>query len=114
MARGRVLFPYSTECIQWLVPGPNLVKAAAVVGPAGCDRTVGYRQSQTRRPLRAARGYVLVTLHRPSPIDSSESLSPIVGKLRDLSSDRVVTFAAHPRTIAERSERRLSSSLNGR
>ena len=44
--------------------------------------------------------YALVTLHRPSNVDSLESLAPIVDALSDVSSQLPVVFVAHPRTIA--------------
>jgi UDP-N-acetylglucosamine 2-epimerase (non-hydrolysing) len=44
--------------------------------------------------------YALVTLHRPSNVDSLESLAPIVDALSDVSTQLPVVFVAHPRTIA--------------
>jgi UDP-N-acetylglucosamine 2-epimerase (non-hydrolysing) len=58
--------------------------------------------------------YVLVTLHRPSNVDSADALSGIVTMLQELSSDRAVLFPAHPRTIAKLSEAGLRGSLSGR
>jgi len=43
--------------------------------------------------------YALVTLHRPSNVDSAESLKPIVDALIDASKSLPVVFVAHPRTI---------------
>ncbi len=60
------------------------------------------------------RDYVLVTLHRPSNVDSPDALSRIVRMLQDLSSTSDVVFPAHPRTIAKLSQAGLSGSLGGR
>jgi UDP-N-acetylglucosamine 2-epimerase (non-hydrolysing) len=43
--------------------------------------------------------YALVTLHRPSNVDSLEALAPIVSELIDASAKLPVVFVAHPRTI---------------
>lgn len=43
--------------------------------------------------------YALVTLHRPSNVDSMESLGPIVAALLDAARSLPVVFVAHPRTI---------------
>lgn len=60
------------------------------------------------------RRYVLVTLHRPSNVDSPDGLASIVMMLQELSSDRDVVFPAHPRTIAKLSDSGLCGCLNGR
>ena len=44
------------------------------------------------------RGYVYVTLHRPSNVDESESLGAIVACLVEVSREAPVVFPAHPRT----------------
>jgi len=43
--------------------------------------------------------YALVTLHRPSNVDTAETLSPIVDELRRVSEHIPTVFVAHPRTI---------------
>jgi len=43
--------------------------------------------------------YALVTLHRPSNVDTRETLSPIVRELVDISREITIVFVAHPRTI---------------
>ena len=43
--------------------------------------------------------YALVTLHRPSNVDSREMLVPIVDELLNASQQLPVVFVAHPRTI---------------
>jgi UDP-N-acetylglucosamine 2-epimerase (non-hydrolysing) len=44
------------------------------------------------------RGYVVVTLHRPSNVDSIDDLLPILDGLREVSRDIPVLFPVHPRT----------------
>ena len=43
--------------------------------------------------------YALVTLHRPSNVDSEEALRPIVAELTKVAERLPVIFVAHPRTI---------------
>ena len=43
--------------------------------------------------------YALVTLHRPSNVDTVEMLAPIVAELVNASAKLPVVFVAHPRTI---------------
>ncbi len=44
-------------------------------------------------------GYALVTLHRPSNVDSRETLEPIVDALIGAAAELPVVFVAHPRTM---------------
>ncbi|MCC7498581.1 MAG: UDP-N-acetylglucosamine 2-epimerase (non-hydrolyzing) [Bryobacterales bacterium] len=46
----------------------------------------------------ASRGYIVATLHRPSNVDSPETLAPLIGVLRQASRRMPVVFPAHPRT----------------
>ena len=58
------------------------------------------RESNAREELGLESGnYALVTLHRPSNVDTEEALEPIVSKLIDASTKLPVIFVAHPRTI---------------
>lgn len=50
---------------------------------------IGLRESQ----------YALVTLHRPSNVDTEEALAPIVAELTRVAATLPVVFVAHPRTI---------------
>jgi len=43
--------------------------------------------------------YALVTLHRPSNVDTAEALTPIVDELVQAAKSLAVVFVAHPRTI---------------
>ena len=56
--------------------------------------------SDARQQLGLEAGnYALVTLHRPSNVDSAETLIPIVDALTDAATAIPVIFVAHPRTI---------------
>ncbi len=56
--------------------------------------------SDARDALGLTKGeYALVTLHRPSNVDSEEMLTPIVAELVKASASLPVVFVAHPRTI---------------
>ena len=58
------------------------------------------KESDAQSDLGLAAGeYALVTLHRPSNVDSVESLTPIVDALVATSEELPVVFVAHPRTI---------------
>jgi len=56
-----------------------------------------------RLRLEAGR-FVYVTLHRPSNVDTPESLGIIVRELKQLSKERTVVFPIHPRTRARLGE----------
>ncbi|MCC7291886.1 MAG: UDP-N-acetylglucosamine 2-epimerase (non-hydrolyzing) [Phycisphaerales bacterium] len=56
-------------------------------------------ESRILEDLRLAAGaYYLVTLHRPSNVDSRETLAPIMDALIHLARERCVVFPVHPRT----------------
>jgi len=56
--------------------------------------------SNTRDELGLEAGnYALVTLHRPSNVDTEEALAPIVSELVQAAAKLPVIFVAHPRTI---------------
>jgi UDP-N-acetylglucosamine 2-epimerase (non-hydrolysing) len=56
--------------------------------------------SSARDELGLSEGeYALVTLHRPSNVDTAETLEPIVNELIDAAEKLPVVFVAHPRTI---------------
>lgn len=56
--------------------------------------------SNARDDINQAAGeYALVTLHRPSNVDSSESLEPIVAELIRVARKLPIVFVAHPRTV---------------
>ncbi len=53
-----------------------------------------------RRRLGLERSFILVTLHRPSNVDDSRALAPILATLADISRHATVVFPIHPRTRA--------------
>jgi UDP-N-acetylglucosamine 2-epimerase (non-hydrolysing) len=44
------------------------------------------------------REFILLTLHRPSNVDSSEGFRPILEAVREIGKNRLVIFPCHPRT----------------
>jgi len=58
-----------------------------------------------------AGSYGLVTLHRPSNVDSEPALRGIVAALAELAQDRPILFPAHPRTRANLERFDLMDSL---
>ena len=70
--------------------------------------------SDTRKSLGVDAGdYALVTLHRPSNVDSAESLTPIVEALSRESADIPIVFVAHPRTLKGLDSFGLRETLEG-
>jgi UDP-N-acetylglucosamine 2-epimerase (non-hydrolysing) len=57
------------------------------------------------------RGYVYVTLHRPSNVDERDSLAAIVASLVDVSRRAPVVFPAHPRTRQRLADFGLEATL---
>ena len=57
------------------------------------------------------RGYVLVTLHRPSNVDDPKGLAGIVASLGALTREAPVVFSVHPRTRARLDETGLGAEL---
>ncbi len=56
-------------------------------------------KSEVHNELRVEKGkYVLITLHRPSNVDTKESLKKLVEFLNSLAQERKVVFPIHPRT----------------
>jgi UDP-N-acetylglucosamine 2-epimerase (non-hydrolysing) len=48
--------------------------------------------------LKHPRGYGVVTLHRPSNVDSADTLAPLLAVLREVAAQLPLVFALHPRT----------------
>ena len=70
--------------------------------------------SATRAGLGMPPGpFVLVTLHRPSNVDSREPLGRLLDVLAELSTDLPVVFPLHPRTRASMGDGRAVSRLWG-
>jgi UDP-N-acetylglucosamine 2-epimerase (non-hydrolysing) len=56
--------------------------------------------------------YAVVTLHRPSNVDTREALEPLVGQLLAVASDLPLVFAVHPRTRKKLEEFGLLETLS--
>jgi UDP-N-acetylglucosamine 2-epimerase (non-hydrolysing) len=70
-------------------------------------------EQDTRQRLGVAEGaYGLVTLHRPSNVDSLESLSTITDQLRKVGEKIELVFAVHPRTRKQLEAFGLFDKLN--
>jgi len=52
-------------------------------------------------PGQNSRPFVLVTLHRPSNVDSAESLQPLLEGLAEIARSAAVVFPVHPRTTEQ-------------
>jgi UDP-N-acetylglucosamine 2-epimerase (non-hydrolysing) len=59
------------------------------------------QQSGAAERLGLKAPYVVVTLHRPSNVDSHEQLAMLMGHIRQLAESRQVLFPMHPRTQAK-------------
>jgi len=60
----------------------------------------GIESANTARELGLETGeYALVTLHRPSNVDSAATLQPIVNALVEAAKSLPIVFVAHPRTV---------------
>jgi UDP-N-acetylglucosamine 2-epimerase (non-hydrolysing) len=56
-------------------------------------------------------GYAVVTLHRPSNVDTREALAPLVDQLLAVSAELPLVFAVHPRTRKKLEEFGLLAAL---
>lgn len=56
------------------------------------------RQSTIKERLSIQGAYALVTLHRPSNVDSPETLQPLLQCMHEISRDIQLVFPIHPRT----------------
>ena len=107
------------------------------VGNTMIDSLLAYQDKADRSPILESLGlretgaasskpalpqkYVLLTLHRPSNVDTREGLLKILDGLGGLLSEYPIVFSAHPRTqkriqefgLADRFSRVESGSLNG-
>ena len=73
----------------------------------------GIESSDARARLGLTRPYAVVTLHRPSNVDTREPLAALVQELIALSRELTVVFAVHPRTRRRLEEFALLGSLTG-
>jgi UDP-N-acetylglucosamine 2-epimerase (non-hydrolysing) len=56
----------------------------------------------------APRGYVLVTLHRPSNVDDPHQLGPLLRTIEESAGDMPLVFPVHPRTRARLQQSQLT------
>jgi UDP-N-acetylglucosamine 2-epimerase (non-hydrolysing) len=69
------------------------------------------RHGMNAQLITEVSGYGLVTLHRPSNVDSAEALSQILATLREISEKLVLVFPLHPRTKANISRFGLEDAI---
>jgi UDP-N-acetylglucosamine 2-epimerase (non-hydrolysing) len=82
------------------------------VGNVMIDTLFRYRERARESSILEAlsvepRSYSLLTLHRPSNVDTEDALRPILGAIARIQAESPVVFPVHPRT------RRQLESLNG-
>jgi UDP-N-acetylglucosamine 2-epimerase (non-hydrolysing) len=87
------------------------------VGNVMIDTLLRQRQQAAERPVLSGlgiepRGYVLVTLHRPSNVDDPVVLTGLTEVLGSLSERLPVVFPVHPRTRRRLSDFGLDGDLN--
>ena len=78
-------------------------KKIFLVGNVMIDSLVGYREQALRSSIMQKLGvkkgsYILVTLHRPSNVDSKEGLEGILSIFEVLGRKTTIVFPVHPRT----------------
>jgi UDP-N-acetylglucosamine 2-epimerase (non-hydrolysing) len=86
VAEERAVFVGNVMIDSLMASLPQAVTPAKLLAAAGQD------------PERLAQGYGVVTLHRPSNVDSADTLVPIIGALREVAARLPLVFALHPRT----------------
>jgi len=89
--------------------GDTMVDALHIVMPAVLER----EKTVLRRYGVQTRGYVLVTLHRPSNVDDSNRLREIQLALQKVAESSRVVFAVHPRTRERLVKMRTLENLTG-
>ncbi|WP_028581044.1 non-hydrolyzing UDP-N-acetylglucosamine 2-epimerase [Desulfogranum japonicum] len=57
------------------------------------------KKSKVKENLGVSGEYVVVTLHRPSNVDTKESLAPLIALLEQVAEKCKVVFPVHPRTL---------------
>ncbi len=105
-----------TDCISdqlfvTEIAGMNNLKRESIadekvhfVGNVMIDSLVYYREKASRLTLLDEMGlkpksYVLMTMHRPSNVDSEEGLKNILTIIKDTAARKTVLFPVHPRTL---------------
>src|SRR5690606_24333427 len=75
---------------------PRAIPAAQTIAAAS--------REQGRPAADPAAPYAVLTLHRPSNVDSGQSLGALLGVIEEISQDTTVVFPVHPRTRARIAE----------
>jgi len=86
VAEERAVFVGNVMIDSLMASLPQAVAPAELLAAAG------------QNPERLAQGYGVVTLHRPSNVDSADTLVPIIGALCEVAARLPLVFALHPRT----------------
>lgn len=99
-----VLWTPSEDADQNLLAEGTPIEKIDRIGNIMIDSFEMLRETIEKADIREKLGlsagqYAMVTLHRPSNVDSKESLEPIVDALCQAAAELPVVFVAHPRTI---------------
>jgi UDP-N-acetylglucosamine 2-epimerase (non-hydrolysing) len=114
-----LLLTHSPEAKENLIREGVAAETIHLVGNTMIDTLVRLMPlAEDRWPsLRAQFGFdrfILVTLHRPSNVDTAPGLSEIISALNQVSEDLPVVFPVHPRTRKRIAEHSISVSDNVR
>jgi UDP-N-acetylglucosamine 2-epimerase (non-hydrolysing) len=75
----------------------GLKKNNYLVGNTMIDTLVSFRE-KFKNIKPNIDNYIIITLHRPSNVDSNENLTNIINKLNDIANKYNIVFPIHPRT----------------
>jgi UDP-N-acetylglucosamine 2-epimerase (non-hydrolysing) len=86
------------------------------VGNVMIDTLLAAREQAMRSPILeqlgvGARGYVLITLHRPSNVDDPRQLSALLQTIEEVAGELPLVFPVHPRTRARLAAAKLEPDL---
>lgn len=70
------------------------------------------RLSEVRRRYKVPERYGIVTLHRPSNVDSRKTLEPLLTAIHQISKELPLFFPIHPRTLKQIESFGLTSLIN--
>jgi len=99
VAREKIHF-VGNSMIDTLLKHQKKAEGTAILGSLGLLRNNGGNEGNGHgaSTLNQARDFVLLTLHRPSNVDSCEGFQPILEAVREIGRERPVIFPCHPRT----------------
>jgi UDP-N-acetylglucosamine 2-epimerase (non-hydrolysing) len=85
--------------IDTLLKHQQKAEGTPILKNLGLLRNGGKESASNGTPSKEqTREFVLLTLHRPSNVDSREGFQPILEAVRDIGRERPVIFPCHPRT----------------